>query len=210
MSDPLLSRASLLTVLRALIADELRALRHLPSHELSPEQWPDDMLISAPRTADASESGSDSLQADSLELMALATRVNTYFHMHESGIEDYLLRHRRLCDWAELVEKARSLGARNITFNTSGSTGAPKQCTQAWATLSDEIRYFHEQFSQLLNQPLTRIVALTPPHHIYGFLFSIVMAEQADVPVIRGQAALSAVQRGDLQDGDLIVGFPST
>lgn len=209
MSDPSLSRASLLTVLCALIADELRALRHLPSHELDPNSWPDDSLISAPRASDADDQPSHSLQADSLELMALATRVNTYFHMHESGIEDYLLRHRRLCDWAELVEKARGMGARDITFNTSGSTGKPKQCTQAWDTLVGEIQYFHTHFEQLLKQPITRIVALTPPHHIYGFLFSILMAEQANVPVIRGQTALAMVQRNDLQDGDLIVGFPS-
>ncbi|MCC5854827.1 MAG: AMP-binding protein [Idiomarina sp.] len=140
--------------------------------------------------------------------MAIAARVVNFFQMHQSGIEDYLLRVHTVGAWAEIVIKSRDLGSRNIGFNSSGSTGTPKFLVHQWQTLNAEILFFKELFQQLPLPP-KRVVSLVPPHHIYGFLFTVLLPEALAVPVSRGMKSYATVLNGDLQRGDLVIAFPS-
>lgn len=201
-----LSEDTLFLVVRALVADELKALRHLDDNAVNPEQWHSGTRIKG--TAATPQDPAGSLHADSLEIMALATHINSFFQIHRSGIEDYLLRYTSLGEWTELVAKSRDMGHRDITFATSGSTGEPKHCDHAWDTLVDEVDFFLNQFEATLGQPLQRVIALSPPQHIYGFLFSVLLPARAGLPTLRGQQAMSLAWRGDFAAGDLILGFP--
>lgn len=209
-TDPL-NQNTLLTVISALVADELKALRHTDDQTLDSEHWSADTLLRGqPKVPGSTEPDLAvvSLHADSLEIMALATRVNTFFQVHHSGIEDYLLRYTTLGEWAALVSEARQRGSRDISFSTSGSTGEPKRCDHQWARLVEEVRTLHPHFANALGQPVQRVVALCPPHHIYGFLFSVILPAQEELPVVRGQAAQSLAWRGGFEPGDLILGYP--
>jgi len=203
-----LDRASLLAVIVSLLADELKALRHQSSHQTGSECWSESTLIGEVQDISALDPGQLAIGADSLELVSLATCVATFFNIYESGVEDYLLRFKTLGEWADLVVIARERGSKNVTFATSGSTGTPKQCLQQWSGLANEAAFFAERFGPQSGQPTKRILALSPCHHIYGFIFSILLPTQLTVPVIRGPKALAAIPQRSLQTGDLIIGFP--
>jgi len=208
MGELKLSRAGLLAVIRGLLADEIKVLRHLQSHDLDDGQWHAGTRLTDAGSPTAAARTADSLGADSMEMVALAMRVATFFQVHESGLEDYLLRYKTLGEWAELLETARLRGSANITFSTSGSTGTPTQCAQQWPALVAEAGWFQQIIQQQTGEAVQRIIALTPCHHIYGFIFSIVLPELLQAPVLRGRKALSTVQGGGLRSGDVVVGFP--
>ena len=199
-----LSEITLLEVIKALVADELKGLRPEVAEDIFPEDW-DKHTSVHPVPADSEQT---SLQADSMEKLALATRVTDFFQIRKSGLEDYLLRYKTLGQWAELVAEARKRGTQNLTFYTSGSTGQPKACPQDWQSLMAEVEYFRQVFAQNLQQPIQRILALSPCQHIYGFIFSALLPDFLKIPVIRGTRAFSLVQSRNLQAGDLVIGFP--
>lgn len=203
-----LDKTSLLAAVISLLADELKALRHQSSHQIGSELWNASTLIGEVNDTRTLEPDQITIGADSLELVSLATCVATFFNIYESGVEDYLLRFKTLGEWADLIVIARERGTRNITFATSGSTGTPKQCLQPWTALVNEAIFFAERLGPGPRQPTQRIVALSPCHHIYGFIFSILLPTQLNVPVIRGPKALAVIQQRSLQAGDLIIGFP--
>lgn len=203
-----LNRSSLLAVITSLLAHELKALRHQSSHHLGSEKWSASTLIGEVEDTSLLADDQVVIGADSLELVSLATCVATFFNIYESGLEDYLLRFKTLGEWAELVETARKRGSRNITFATSGSTGTPKQCLQRWDDLVAESLYFAELLGPLSNQPAQRVIALSPCHHIYGFIFSVLLPAQMGISVLHNPNALAAIQQRDLRAGDLIIGFP--
>lgn len=208
MTELRLSKESLFSVVKALVADELCRLRHADRYRMASARWQPDTYIGGAAALPGGPTVDASLDADSLELMALATRLVTFFRLHESGLEDYLLRYRTLGEWADLVATARIRSSVDITFNTSGSTGTPKQCTHEWHALVNEAGFLQARFSEITGQSITRVIALTPCHHIYGFIFSVVLPEYCDVPVLSGLDALAKVQRRDLHAGDLIIGVP--
>lgn len=157
-----------------------------------------------------SKASSDSFHevvVDSLEWMAIAGRVVQFFNMEESGIEDYLLRKNTLSDWADIVAKAREIASEDITVTTSGSTGEPKACQHSWSNLADEALFFSGLIKQQSVQ-VNQVVALVPSHHIYGLLFSVLLPDILDVPVVRGFKAFQKLTSGSLQQGDLVIGFP--
>jgi 4-coumarate--CoA ligase (photoactive yellow protein activation family) len=177
----------------------------LDSHAFRPETWGDETTIGGVRDTDRSATV---LGADSLERVGLAERVAAFFRVYDSGLEDYLLRLGTLGEYAELVATARERGSRDITFTTSGSTGAPQPCDHAWTDLAAEVDHFRQYLEAVAGGPLQRVIALVPPHHIYGFLFSVLLPEHTGVPVLRGSEALSTAQRRALRAGDLVVGHP--
>lgn len=205
-----LDKASTLAVIVSLIADELKALRHLSAHQTGSERWNASTLIGEVQADAELNDEQVAIGADSLELLSLATSVATFFNVYDSGLEDYLLRFKTLGEWADLVTTARQRGSENVTFATSGSTGTPKQCLQQWGTLVGETTFFANFFAQNGDQPARRIIAFSPCHHIYGFIFSVLLPVQLQLqlPVIRGPKALSTIQQSKLQAGDLIIGFP--
>nr|WP_298374017.1 AMP-binding protein [uncultured Halomonas sp.] len=208
MSALALSASSLMNVMKSLLADELKALRHLGDHEIDATRWDETTRITGVSESSDAQEQPHSLNADSMEVIALATRVNTYFQLHESGLEDYLLRYKTLGEWVSLVATARERGAQDIAFTTSGSTGAPKVCVHRWHDLVEEAAYFSQYLEDVLDDRVTRIVALAPCHHIYGFIFSVLLPQLLQVPVVQGYQALALAQSRRLGAGDVIVGFP--
>lgn len=147
----------------------------------------------------------EGLALDSLELLACGAAVNAFFHLHESGIEDMLLLERTIAGWAGLVYRAQQEGFARLTFNTSGSTGTPKPCTHDIATLEDEVAFFAGRFAGR-----GRVVALVPPHHIYGFLFTVLLPRRLGVPLLDARGLSAGALRRALRGDDLLVAHPTS
>ena len=177
--------------------------------------------------ADAAEAlswGADSLALDSLARMQLATAAATWCNAYDSGLEDLFLAKRSVIDWAELMQRARAAGSRHFTFSTSGSTGVRKHVRHREEILLDEARVWaavlgeHKQKHGTSNQDaacpgapgnavptcVKRILLLCPTHHIYGFIWGVLLPQALGVPVI--DAELTCLPA--LASGDLIVAVP--
>ena len=112
-------------------------------------------------------------------------------------------------DWLARLQEAfmAAGGAGDLTFRSSGSTGAPKAIRHSWARFTEEL-----DFQAGLHAPagttIRRIVGLVPSHHIYGFMFVLLLplrygAQFAD---LRGLRPAAVAER--LRPGDLVVGYP--
>lgn len=146
----------------------------------------------------------DDLGADSLNLMELATHVSRFFRLHETGLEDDLLRRRSIGDWTGTVLKSWKLSERKrISFLTSGSTGQPKECAHDWSSLEQEVR----ELARLV-AGRARIVSTVPRHHIYGFLWTVLLPSYLGVPFLEARQMLPGGLIRSLRWGDLLVSFP--
>lgn len=157
-----------------------------------------------PEKPEALSLGEEGLSFDSMELLAAAGLVNEFFHLHESGVEDYLLRRRRVGEWAEIVEHALMEGVTSVTFRTSGTTGSPKLVTHSWESLLREGEFLAELFVCR-----KRLLSTVPAHHIYGFLFAALLPEHLDVRV----TPLPWERLGELSEllehRDLVISHPA-
>ncbi|MCG2594966.1 4-coumarate--CoA ligase [Ramlibacter sp. XY19] len=185
-------RAVLHRFVSDLVADELQRQRRGPLER--PMPWPADLDLVR------------DLGVDSLELLALATALSEALHLHASGLEDWLLARRRLGDWVEIAEASLAQFSAALTFRTSGSSGLPKPCVHPLANLQQEVAHLATLFPQR-----RRVLCAVPGHHIYGFLFSVLL------PAALGQPALEVVDlRGSTpawlargaQPGDLVIAHP--
>ncbi|PWF55148.1 4-coumarate--CoA ligase [Massilia glaciei] len=149
----------------------------------------------------------DDLGVDSLELMQLAGTLAQALHLHLSGVEDYLLARRTLGQWVDVAAAGLAHDARRITFHTSGSGGAPKPCGHALGALEQEAAELARLFGGR-----RRLVVAVPCHHLYGFLFSILLARALGLGVdavvdARGWVPAQLARR--LLPGDLVLGHPA-
>ncbi len=180
----------LIPAICSLIAEELSELRGTALLDLNPAGWDGDTVI-----------GGDALPADSIEIVSLATNCAERFGIEEIGAGDYLLRYRRIAEWSELATTSmRETGA--VTFRTSGTTGQPKRVRHQLEDLEQEIL----ALAPLL-QDADRIVSLVPAHHIYGFLFTVLLPMHLGLPVVR-EGSISGLPPRDLRAGDWLIGFP--
>lgn len=174
-----------------LVASELAHLR--PGQAvIQPPAWPAGM-----------ELGTGGLGLDSLELVTIATALTQTLHLHRSGIEDYLLARRRLGDWVTIAAKGLSIHSDRVTFHTSGSTGTPKACCHDLEALVREVAVHARNLGSF-----RRVIGLVPSHHIYGFLFTILLPRQLGAQFMDGRGRLPGRVVADLGPGDLLVGVP--
>ncbi|MDB5952993.1 MAG: hypothetical protein JWR65_4848 [Massilia sp.] len=146
------------------------------------------------------------LGADSLELLALATAFSDMLHVHRSGIEDYLLARLEIADWAAIARQSLRQFSAELTFRTSGSAGSPKRCTHRLPMLWQEVAVL-----AALLPGRRRILSAVPSHHIYGFLFTVLLPQAPemgglDVLDLRGSSPARLAQ--ELGPGDLVVAHP--
>lgn len=146
------------------------------------------------------------LGADSLELLSLATSLSELLHIHRSGIEDYLLARLEIQDWVSVAYTSLRQHSADMTFSTSGSSGTPKRCQHSLASLKQEISEL-----SVLFDGRKRILSAVPAHHIYGFLFSVLLPQALGVKAeqiidVRGSSPGALVLA--LQPGDLVIGHP--
>lgn len=184
-----LSKAGIWRVLRSLLAAELAALREQPVTELSPDDW----LLNC-------DIHKGPLALDSLEHLQLASAANRFFHLHASGLEDYLLRYKQFSQWVDVIVTARERSSGTISVMTSGSSGERKLCTHSWPHLMREVDYFAERYGDR-----KRLVLDCPPHHLYGFIFGVLLADRLQLEVIERHVLGAG---GSLQRGDLLIGYP--
>jgi 4-coumarate--CoA ligase len=141
---------------------------------------------------------------DSLEALEVAGAVNEMFELHRTGLEDNLLRHRTLDRWIDVVVRSWDAHPEAIVFRTSGSAGDPKKIRRPAAFLAREAENHASRFSGC-----RRIVAFPPAHHIFGFLFTVLLPEKLDAPVLEGWRMGVGALAQALRPGDLVVGFPA-
>ncbi len=153
--------------------------------------------------SDLPDWSSGGLAVDSLACMQLATAAAVWCNAHDVGFEDLFLAKRNARDWAEAMRRARRAGANGFTFSTSGSTGSRQHIWHAHESLMAEA-YSWAQVFQTSALPVSRIVTLVPCHHIYGFIWGVLVPKALGVPVI--EASHEALP--ELLAGDLLVGVP--
>lgn len=139
---------------------------------------------------------------DSLARVTLATAAATWCNAHDSGYSDLFLAKRSVADWVAIMQRARAGGARDFTFATSGTTG-----TRKFIRHSEELLALEAQaWAELVRTHITpqRVVVLCPTHHIYGFIWGVLVPHALDIPVVD----LAWDEAPEFQSGDLIIAVP--
>ena len=147
--------------------------------------------------------GENGLEMDSIDLLQVASIVDEFFHLHETGVEEYLLRHRSLGLWCDIVLQAFVKGHKRFTFRTSGSQGTPKSVIHRASTILEEVSQLRGIF-----RGRRRVVSLGAPHHIYGFLFSVILPKALGVSVVDAFRWPATKIVKSILPGDLIIGYP--
>lgn len=187
-------RGRLRRTIADLVAGELARMRR-SSAGLPPPPWPESLRLD------------QGLGADSLELLNLATALAEFIQLHRAGIEDALLARRTLGDWVNLAEAGLAHHDAELTFRTSGSSGVPKACAHAVRDLDEEVETLASLFAGT-----TRVLHAVPAHHIYGFLFTVLLPQRlglAEDAVVDVRGHSPATLAGAVRDGDLVIGHPA-
>ncbi len=149
---------------------------------------------------DTIDLGADGLDADSLTRVQLSTAAATLFNTFDVGLEDLFLAKRQVSDWVTVLQRAHKAGARDLSFSTSGSTGERKHFRHAEQTL------WHEAQSWVTHLAgVKRVVVMCPTHHIYGFIWGVLIPKVLNVPFIE----VDHLEASRWLPGDLIVGVPA-
>ena len=159
-----------------------------------------------PRPWDESLALDRGLGADSLDLMTLAAALAEAIQLERSGIEDALLARRTLGAWLDVASAGLDHFDREMSFRTSGSTGVPRRCVHPLRELGREVGALAELFADR-----KRIAVAVPAHHIYGFIFTVLLPARLgiaedDVIDLRGSSPAMLASR--LRSGDLVVAHP--
>jgi 4-coumarate--CoA ligase len=193
----MIRRDLLFRLVSSLVADELGVQRGRPLALAETAAWSEVTRL------DDEPCDAGALAFDSLARIDVSSRLNAALHLHETGVEDYLLTQKTLGGLVDVVTAALKLSHERMTFHTSGSTGAPKPCVHR----IDHLRQETEALAGLL-AGARRIVALVPAHHIYGFLFTVLLPDRLDCAVLDGRAWSAARLATELVDGDLVIATP--
>jgi 4-coumarate--CoA ligase (photoactive yellow protein activation family) len=183
---------TLLRLVSDLLAAELAQAR--PGRPPAPPPWPGGLDFVR------------DLGADSLELLGMGTTLAEALHLrfHDGELDARLLARPVLEEWVAAARAGLAAGAQAITFRTSGSAGTPKRCTHTLATLWQETRVLAG-----LLPARRRILSAVPSHHIYGFLFTVLLPRTQEInEVIDLRAASPAAWLDMLRPGDLVVAHP--
>ena len=145
----------------------------------------------------------DNLYLDSLARMQLATAAATWCNAYDAGFEDLFLARRSSADWADVMVQARQSGASHFTFATSGSTGTRQFIRHREDVLAAEAQAWAQVLELLTRQaqgtPIRRVIVLAPTHHIYGFIWGVLLPMALDVQALDADiAALPSLLAGDL------------
>lgn len=103
---------------------------------------------------------------------------------------------------ASLIFALSSVAGEGMTYSSSGSTGTPKRTAHSWEMLAQELfalDIWIPDFSQLF--------ALTPVHHSYGFMLSVLIPAYRNRP-FKVLPPLSPLVREKLEAETLVVAFP--
>lgn len=200
-----------MTALHLADHDLLRVCRDLAHSEIVAMPGAHARLGARTASATPINWASEGLDLDSLARMQLATAAAVWCNAYDAGFEDLFLAKRNVADWAVVMRRAREAGAKQFTFATSGSTGARKHVRHREDILAHEAHGWAHmlqsaQHSDAGNaaQPITRVVVLCPTHHIYGFIWGVLVPLALGVPTVDGDLDNLPA----LLPGDLVVAVP--
>lgn len=140
---------------------------------------------------------------DSLETYQAATHVSHFFNLHHVSEPEELLSSPSLKAWTSCVMEALEDSRCEITFSTSGSTGKPSYITHKLTTLLQEAEYWQQRY-----QSLSEWYSVVPSHHIYGFIWGVLVPSLMSIQSIDGRDML----HNQLFQGDsdrLVVAIPN-
>lgn len=181
----------------------IRAGRLTPAHA-RPLRTPGN----ATADLDALPINEDVLGFDSLSIQELILSFDTFFGLHRTGIEDYFYVDRNLGRWVALIgHHLKKMGDDQVfSFRTSGSAGPAKTIRHGIRTLLAEVAALQTTVFETI--PATgRCLAMVPPHHIYGFIFSCLAPSARRNEVIDcSHTPISALRHA--RAGDYLVGTP--
>jgi 4-coumarate--CoA ligase (photoactive yellow protein activation family) len=101
------------------------------------------------------------------------------------------------------VVEARRRDDRELVFFTSGSSGRPKRCVHPMAALVREGMHWATRL-----RGCRRVLRAVPCHHIYGFLFAVMLPARLGIPVLDVRDAVPGGVLERAEPGDLLVGHP--
>ena len=189
---PILEEDPLFRLVVSLVGEELERFRGVSLTVAETAKWTKQTALVA-----------DGLGFDSLGLLQVSGRINQFFQLHRSGIEDYLLARPTLGEWVGIIEQGQRHFSRALTFQTSGSTGTPKPCEQALAHLDGDAQAIADMLPDF-----DRVISLVPPHHIYGFIYSVRLPQLSKCPIIDGRTLSPGQMREHLGEGSLVIATP--
>lgn len=180
-----------------------------PDHPALKGQWSGDTILDGDGDAGPEI---HSVGLKSLDLVNLATEIAARFSISTAALDDLLLAKRSVKDWADIAARAIDLCQQQsnpdlraaLEFKTSGTTGTPKKVTHQLDFLNSEIDAWATQFAGR-----KRIISTVPQHHIYGFIFTVLLSAKLDIPVIDLRPAMPGKLLQMTQPGDLIISHPA-
>jgi 4-coumarate--CoA ligase (photoactive yellow protein activation family) len=187
--------SALLRFVSDLLAAELAQAR--PGRSAAPLPWPRELVFER------------DLGTDSLELLGMGTALAEALQLARADVDASLLARPRLDDWVKAARDGLRAAAEGgiqaaLTFRTSGSSGSPKRCTHTLGLLWQETL----ELARLL-PGRRRILSVVPSHHIYGFLFTVLLPRALGVAeVLDLRAAAPSTLLREARPGDLLVAHP--
>lgn len=140
---------------------------------------------------------------DSLERLQVANTIAAFFQMQRVGLEDNLLAATTLEQWTEIVCESLTVHDQHIGFRSSGSTGEPNLAVHGLDPLQQEVAFLAE-----LLGPCEVIAGVVPRHHIYGFLFTVLLPQHLGARFIDARDRLPGQVAAALGPASAVVGYP--
>lgn len=163
-----------------------------------------DLQMSAPVESGETLIVSGPLQLDSLDRLKLASAVATTLHFSSAAVPDRLREAATFGDWVSEARRMTDQSDGAVAFKSSGSSGFPSSVVHQLKNLEQEVRALAALFA-----PRLRIVSAVPAHHIYGFLFTILLPHFLKCAVLDARDCSPGALGAVLQKGDLVVAFPT-
>ena len=173
-----------------LSAELSRLRRYKPS---APFIWDDHLNL-----------GEEGLNLDSLERLRISMAVTRSFDMSKPNWTNQFTAAATFGEFVQEVRHVLSSTEFELQFQTSGSTGDSRTVRHASSSLEQEIQELHN----ILGNP-RRIISYVSSHHIYGFLFTILLPHRLGIEVIDARQHAPAAAVTLCKPGDLIVAFPT-
>jgi 4-coumarate--CoA ligase len=141
----------------------------------------------------------DDLGLDSIQIMELAAYTNSLFHIFETSKENYLLENDAIDSWVEKIIRARVENNKQITFRSSGTSGNAKSITHQMDYLLREVNFLASFFKDV-----SQIITYVPSHSIYGFLFTVLLPNVLQIPVVHA----SEIHWNNITPKSIVVATP--
>ncbi|HEX9022405.1 MAG TPA: AMP-binding protein, partial [Geobacteraceae bacterium] len=137
------------------------------------------------------------------ETLDLASAVLSFFDLDGPPLREELAADPTPAHWAARLHDRWQPAGATIVFSTSGSTGEPKKVRMPYSFLVQDAGILGDLFPDV-----GRVVTMVPPHHIYGFIFTVLIPRRASLPCADLRLKTPRQIFRKLEPGDLLVSTP--